>query len=183
MSQTSLSQQRRSWNVLVIWAPHLVVGKKPHSQDILSFTLVGSLPQTISSAQHFHSEQGPILESSKSQIGVVLGAQGYKWCTVEVFGRSCHTGTTPFHARSDPMLGAARIISMSHEVAKKYGGLGSTVRVEYHFLYSFRTQCHPAGNSNPHPKIDQHSPIPCFTHPRPPPPLPRQTLHDVVRDS
>jgi len=37
-----------------------------------------------------------------------------------------HTGTTPFSARGDALLTAARMISHSHEVASKYSALAST---------------------------------------------------------
>ncbi|KAG5982185.1 hypothetical protein E4U55_002203 [Claviceps digitariae] len=77
---------------------------------------------------HFelHIEQGPILERNGKRIGVVHGAQAYKWLTVSVEGRDAHTGTTPFDARSDPVLAAAKMIASSHEIAKKHGALAST---------------------------------------------------------
>lgn len=44
---------------------------------------------------HFelHIEQGPILEKSKTNIGAVTGVQAYRWYTITVRGRDCHTGT------------------------------------------------------------------------------------------
>jgi acetylornithine deacetylase/succinyl-diaminopimelate desuccinylase-like protein len=72
---------------------------------------------------HFelHIEQGPILESSGGKIGVVDGAQAYKWFIVTVKGRDCHTGTTDFENRSDAMLTAAKLILHSHNKATEYG--------------------------------------------------------------
>ncbi|KAG5953578.1 hypothetical protein E4U53_004677 [Claviceps sorghi] len=77
---------------------------------------------------HFelHIEQGPVLERSGKRIGVVQGAQAYKWLTVTVKGRDAHTGTTPLEARSDPVLAAAKMIASSHEIAKRHGALAST---------------------------------------------------------
>jgi hydantoinase/carbamoylase family amidase len=77
---------------------------------------------------HFelHIEQGPILESSGGKIGAVEGAQAYKWFTVIVRGRDCHTGTTDFQNRSDAMLTAAKLILHSHNKATADGCLAST---------------------------------------------------------
>ncbi|KUJ18259.1 amidase [Mollisia scopiformis] len=77
---------------------------------------------------HFelHIEQGPILESSGGKIGAVEGVQAYKWFTVTVQGRDCHTGTTDFQNRSDAMLTAAKLILHSHNKAFELGCLAST---------------------------------------------------------
>lgn len=77
---------------------------------------------------HFelHIEQGPILESSGRKIGVVKGVQAYKWYTVKVRGRDCHTGTTDFKNRSDALLTAAKLILYSHNRATELGCLAST---------------------------------------------------------
>ncbi|KAE8452813.1 hypothetical protein EG329_013085 [Mollisiaceae sp. DMI_Dod_QoI] len=77
---------------------------------------------------HFelHIEQGPILESSGGKIGAVEGVQAYKWFTITVKGRDCHTGTTDFKNRSDAMLTAAKLILHSHNKASELGCLAST---------------------------------------------------------
>lgn len=80
-------------------------------------------------AAHFelHIEQGPILERERQKIGIVKGVQAYRWFTIEVNGQEAHTGTTPFSARADPMLAAARMICLSHRAASNYSGaLAST---------------------------------------------------------
>jgi beta-ureidopropionase / N-carbamoyl-L-amino-acid hydrolase len=48
-----------------------------------------------------HIEQGPVLDATGTQIGVVEGVQGYSWWTVAVTGRANHAGTTPMHLRQD----------------------------------------------------------------------------------
>ncbi|QRW02368.1 Gly-Xaa carboxypeptidase [Ceratobasidium sp. AG-Ba] len=73
-----------------------------------------------------HIEQGPILESEKAKIGVVQGAQAYRWFTLDIEGRPSHTGTTPFKNRSDALLCAAQIMVASADIGKKHGGLSST---------------------------------------------------------
>ncbi|KAG9249048.1 hypothetical protein BJ878DRAFT_485857 [Calycina marina] len=77
---------------------------------------------------HFelHIEQGPILEASGGKIGAVEGVQAYRWYTVTVKGRDCHTGTTDFRNRSDSMLTAAKLILHSHNKASEMGCLAST---------------------------------------------------------
>ena len=57
---------------------------------------------------------------------MVRGAQAVRWYTLTVTGRDCHTGSTPFFARSDAMLCAAKIIVASNALAKAHNGLAST---------------------------------------------------------
>lgn len=82
-------------------------------------------------AAHFelHIEQGPILENERRKIGVVTGAQAYKWFRVRVRGRDSHAGTTPFNARQDAVLAAAKMIVESNQIAKALAGLVTTGNV------------------------------------------------------
>ena len=77
---------------------------------------------------HFelHMEQGPILKMEKQKIGVVSSVQAYKWYTIEIEGRAAHTGTTPYEARADALLGAARMIAHSNKVCRELSALAST---------------------------------------------------------
>ncbi|KAL2812761.1 hypothetical protein BJX63DRAFT_443365 [Aspergillus granulosus] len=77
---------------------------------------------------HFelHIEQGPILQDTGRSIGVVTGAQGYRWLKFTVTGQDTHTGTTPLSARRDPLLAASKMIVASNAVAKRHGALAST---------------------------------------------------------
>ncbi|KAL1852228.1 hypothetical protein Plec18170_005953 [Paecilomyces lecythidis] len=79
-------------------------------------------------AAHFelHIEQGPILQETGRSLGVVQGAQGYRWLKFTVHGRDAHTGTTPFGSRKDPLLSAARMIAASKDIAEIHGALAST---------------------------------------------------------
>ena len=45
-----------------------------------------------------HIEQGPQLEATGNQIGVVTGIQGARWYVVEVEGEPGHAGTAPLAA-------------------------------------------------------------------------------------
>ncbi|KAL4860479.1 hypothetical protein BDV12DRAFT_209349 [Aspergillus spectabilis] len=77
---------------------------------------------------HFelHIEQGPILQDTGRSIGVVTGAQGYRWLKFTVTGQDAHTGTTPLSARHDPLLAASKMVVASNAVAKRHGALAST---------------------------------------------------------
>jgi hydantoinase/carbamoylase family amidase len=82
----------------------------------------------IPMAAHFelHIEQGPILENEERKVAIVEGAQSYKWFTIEVTGRDCHTGTTPFEARADALLAASKMILQSHRIGTRLGARAST---------------------------------------------------------
>jgi len=84
--------------------------------------------KAIPMAAHFelHIEQGPILEGEKRKVGIVQGVQSYRWFTVKVRGRDCHTGTTSFAHRADAMLAASKMILYSHRAATRKNALAST---------------------------------------------------------
>ena len=67
----------------------------------------------------------PYALSRMSQYST-LQVQSYRWHTVTVKGRNCHTGTTDFANRSDAMLTAAKMILHSHRVATNHSCLAST---------------------------------------------------------
>lgn len=73
-----------------------------------------------------HIEQGQILESQQKSIGIVQAIAGMRTYKVTIEGDSNHAGTTPMDLRSDPMAGAAEIISQIRKTAKN-DALQSTV--------------------------------------------------------
>ena len=79
-------------------------------------------------AAHFelHIEQGPILENERRKIGIVESVQAYRWYTINVKGRDCHTGTTDILSRADALLAASKMIVASREVAYETGARVST---------------------------------------------------------
>ncbi|KAJ8090094.1 hypothetical protein PM082_018674 [Marasmius tenuissimus] len=125
-----------------VWADQLTLDRVHALQEVGGGTAtlrselerIGYLGKTPASykampmAAHFelHIEQGPILETRAKKIGVVEGAQAYKWFTVDVKGRAAHTGTTPFNARSDALLLASKLILHSHRIATAHSALAST---------------------------------------------------------
>lgn len=65
-----------------------------------------------------HIEQGPILEASGCQLGIVTGIQGVRWYEITVCGSSAHAGTTPRENRRDALMTAARLITAIGDVAE-----------------------------------------------------------------
>ncbi len=57
-----------------------------------------------------HIEQGPVLEASGHQVGIVTVVTGLTMAVAEVRGRADHAGTTPMAARRDALVGAAGMI-------------------------------------------------------------------------
>ncbi|OLN90001.1 N-carbamoyl-L-amino acid hydrolase [Colletotrichum chlorophyti] len=121
--------REKAWNLPDIFDPSVTV-----KSELERHGYVGPLACSSDSSTGFplgahfelHIEQGPILEESGKKIGVVQGAQAYRWYTFTVKGRDAHTGTTPLKSRKDPLLAAAKMIASSNAIAKKLGALAST---------------------------------------------------------
>ena len=67
-----------------------------------------------------HIEQGPILEASDHQIGIVTGGQGQHWYDVTLKGQDSHAGSTPMAGRRDALVAAAEIVTMVQMLALKF---------------------------------------------------------------
>lgn len=57
-----------------------------------------------------HIEQGPVLEQSAKQLGVVTGIVGIHRFVVTVEGAPNHAGTTPMGLRADALTGASELV-------------------------------------------------------------------------
>ncbi|KAH7313759.1 putative beta-alanine synthase [Stachybotrys elegans] len=115
-----------AWQLRDIFNPEATV-----RSELERIGYLGSMPcssQAYPLGAHFelHIEQGPILESAGKKIGVVQGAQAYRWLTVNVQGRDTHTGTTPYATRKDPLLAAAKMIAASNAVGHSFEALVTT---------------------------------------------------------
>jgi N-carbamoyl-L-amino-acid hydrolase len=71
-----------------------------------------------------HIEQGPILEQTRTTIGVVTGIQGAYWLDVVLDGEACHAGPTPMAARRDPWRAATPIIDGAFALAERHAPWG-----------------------------------------------------------
>ncbi len=68
-----------------------------------------------------HVEQGPYLEGSGADVGVVTGIVGFSWGEMTFTGQPDHSGSTPMDYRSDALVAAADIIT---QVRRLPGTLG-----------------------------------------------------------
>ena len=57
-----------------------------------------------------HVEQGGVLESAATPIGVVEGIVGIQYVDVVLTGRANHAGTTPMELRRDALVAASRFV-------------------------------------------------------------------------
>lgn len=78
-------------------------------------------PKTIKAFLELHIEQGPILEETNIQIGVVEAIVGLTQLEITVQGQAGHAGTTPMDRRSDALVSAAHIIAVLPGIASDEG--------------------------------------------------------------
>jgi N-carbamoyl-L-amino-acid hydrolase len=67
-----------------------------------------------------HIEQGPVLEDTKTTIGVVQGALGQRWYDVAISGQDAHAGPTPMELRKDALLAAAELTLEVNRIATTF---------------------------------------------------------------
>jgi N-carbamoyl-L-amino-acid hydrolase len=58
-----------------------------------------------------HPEQGPYLEETGADVGIVTGIVGLRWAEVTLHGQANHTGTTPMNYREDALVAAADVVT------------------------------------------------------------------------
>jgi allantoate deiminase len=75
----------------------------------------------------FHIEQGPVLESESSPLGVVEALVGQTRMQLVFVGQANHAGTTPMHLRRDAMTTAADWIVTVEQYAASHKGLVATI--------------------------------------------------------
>ncbi|KAH6662677.1 putative beta-alanine synthase [Plectosphaerella plurivora] len=117
---------QKAWSLADIFDPSATMESELRRHDLIGDIACSSDGFPLGAHFELHIEQGPILPANNARIGVVRGAQAYRWLTISLAGRDAHTGTTPLEMRSDPLLAAAKMISASNAVAKRHGALAST---------------------------------------------------------
>jgi len=88
---------------------------------------VGGVPEQISQAIRsdiaacfeLHIEQGPVLEATSTDIGIVSAIVGIVRVRIVFQGRADHAGTTPMDRRSDALYAAAQTIVAIREQAER----------------------------------------------------------------
>ncbi|MSO76082.1 MAG: Zn-dependent hydrolase [Alphaproteobacteria bacterium] len=68
-----------------------------------------------------HIEQGPVLEASGDEIGIVTGSFLARYYVVTVTGFAAHVGPTPMKGRRDALVGAARVIIEVNRIGNAHG--------------------------------------------------------------
>ncbi|KEY70132.1 hypothetical protein S7711_03368 [Stachybotrys chartarum IBT 7711] len=117
---------RQAWELADIFDPATTLRSELRRHGYLGDVPCSSDANPLGAHFELHIEQGPVLELARRKVGVVQGAQAYQWLTVRVEGRDAHTGTTPYAARRDPLLAAAKMIASASAVGHDFGGLVST---------------------------------------------------------
>jgi len=78
-------------------------------------------PEDIRAALEVHVEQGPVLDTEKTTIGVVEGISGvFKW-NCRLIGKADHAGTAPMDMRSDALMGMADFAHEIRRIIDEYG--------------------------------------------------------------
>jgi len=78
-----------------------------------------------------HIEQGPVLDSTKTNLGLVNCIVGMQRYLITVTGRPDHAGTTPMDMRVDAMECASKVISQVSGFAREAGGKGTVATVGF----------------------------------------------------
>ncbi len=79
--------------------------------------------QSFSAFFECHIEQGPILDSEGTAVGVVNTAQGFRWYDISLEGFASHTGSTPMAGRRNALLGMAKVVQAVDEIAQEHAPL------------------------------------------------------------
>ena len=79
-------------------------------------------PGTLAAILELHIEQGPVLEESKIQIGVVSGIVSLKRWKCITTGFANHAGTTPMNRRKDALAAAAKHLLAVRDVVRAETG-------------------------------------------------------------
>lgn len=78
-------------------------------------------PESLKAFIELHIEQGPVLEQTNTDIGIVDVIVGMTQLNVTLTGKAGHAGTTPMDQRQDALLAASHIISQVAEFAREAG--------------------------------------------------------------
>jgi allantoate deiminase len=76
-----------------------------------------------------HIEQGPVLERSGADLGVVTAITGMLGFRARFVGEANHAGTTPMEHRRDALAGGARTVLALRDAARERGDMTANVGV------------------------------------------------------
>jgi allantoate deiminase len=78
-------------------------------------------PGSVKAFLELHIEQGPVLESTGTKIGIVESIVGIRTFFVTIYGSADHAGTTPMNMRRDALVAASRVITAIDGIARETG--------------------------------------------------------------
>jgi len=79
-------------------------------------------PGEIAAFLELHIEQGAILDSEGTDIGVVEGIVGIETWEVAIEGKANHAGTTPMNVRQDALIAASKLVIAVNESVNSFEG-------------------------------------------------------------
>lgn len=88
--------------------------------EIDRFDEAGHEQKNAAAYLELHIEQGPVLESLKLPLGVVLGTKGVERHAITFHGQEAHSGSTPMKARRDALAAAAKLALEIRSIAGKH---------------------------------------------------------------
>lgn len=74
-------------------------------------------PSAVKAFLELHIEQGPVLEQTNEDIGIVETVVGIAQLEIKLTGKAGHAGTTPMNMRADALVCASHIISHIPDIA------------------------------------------------------------------
>ena len=112
---------------VAVWSGHLSLAEADELRDHAGVTLVEARqamsgmvrgpvdPRQFNGFIELHIEQGPTLDQSGEQIGVVTDIVGIRDMNITLEGQQNHAGTTPMHLRKDAFQAVSAFNSLINE--------------------------------------------------------------------
>lgn len=107
----------------------LVDAVKKHGIDLDRATDAQKEQKNAAAYLELHIEQGPVLESLKLPMGVVLGTFGVERHGITFTGQAAHSGSTPMAHRRDALGGVSKLHLAVRDIAVKHGGVCTVGKV------------------------------------------------------
>jgi len=93
-----------------------------YGRDPSHLTNARIAPGALAAVLELHIEQGPVLEETKVEIGVVSGIVNLKRWKCVTAGFANHAGTTPMNRRKDALAAAAKNLLAVRDVVRAESG-------------------------------------------------------------
>ena len=118
---------KAAWDGRPVRAHLLAAGLDP-----ASFTGARRAPGSLAAYLELHIEQGDVLTTAATPIGLVEGFVGIRRYAVAFAGAANHAGTTPMHRRQDALVAAAPFITFVRDLAVAHNVVGTIGTLTVH---------------------------------------------------